>query len=203
MLPQALVWAVVEALYGVLSGHPDQARDVLSAWTWNLRNLGSARTRRKALKSARGVKDSDVRQFQVSGSARFNALIRGQLNRRDDRVTSFTRSSRDMLGSFQAGSRQFTGVFALLLGVLLLISSRELLIHPIPAIGELARFPDSPRSLLGAWWSGWSRDGLGGAGGQPTAYMALGVLGYLVFGAMGLLRTLLIVVMLLIGAIGA
>ena len=43
VLPQALVWAVVEALYGVLSGHPDQARDVLSAWTWNLRNLGSAR----------------------------------------------------------------------------------------------------------------------------------------------------------------
>ena len=203
VLPQALLFALVEALYGVLSGHPDQARDVLSAWPWNLRRMRSIRARRKALKAVRGVSDAGVREFQVSGNARLNALLRGQLGRRDDRVTTFTRSSRDLFGAFQAGSRQFTGAFAIALGVLLVVSSRELLFQDIPAIGELARFPDSPGSLLDAWWSGWSREGLGGAAGQPTAYALLGLLGYAVLGAMDLLRTLLIVGMVPLGAAGA
>jgi GT2 family glycosyltransferase len=203
VLPQAIIWALVEALYGVLSGHPAQARDVLSAWPWNLRRYKTARARRKLLKVARGVKDSDVREFQVNGSARFNALVRGQLLRRDDRVTTFTRSSRDMIGSLQAGSRQFTGAFALVLGVLLAVSSRELLIDPIPAIGELARFPSAPGDLIASWWSGWSRDGLGGAAGQPTAHLLLGLASFVMFGATGLLRTVLIVGMVPLGALGA
>lgn len=203
VLPQALLFALVEALYGVLSGHPDQARDVLSAWPWNLRRYRSVRARRKALKAARGVSDAGVREFQVAGNARLNALFRGQLVRRDDRVTTFTRSSRDLFGSIQAGSRQFTGAFAIVLGVLLVISSRELVVQDIPALGELARFPDSPGSLIEAWWSGWSREGLGGAAGQPTAFALLGLLGYLFAGAMGLLRTVLIVGMVPLGALGA
>ncbi len=203
VLPQALLFAVVEALYGLVSGNPGQARDVLGAWPWNLKRLPSALARRKRVRASRGVSDSDVRQFQVSGNARLNALMRGQLARRDDRVTTFTRSTRDLAGAFQAGSSQFAGVFALALAILLLVSSRELVWGDIPAIGELSRFPDSPGTLLNAWWSGWSRDGLGGPGGQPTALALLGVLGYLMAGAMRVLRVVLIVGMIPAGGIGA
>jgi len=202
VLPQALFFAVVEALYSVLAGHPEQARDVLSAWPWNLRRQRDVRARRKALATARRVDDSSVREFQVRGNARLNGLIRGQLGRRDDRVRQFARSSRDVAGAFQSGSRQLTGVFAIVLGVLLVVGSRDLLTGDIPAIGEFARFPE-PGRMLGSWWSGWSRSGLGGAGGQPTGQAILGLLGYLFVGATGALRQVLILGCVPVGAVGA
>lgn len=202
VMPQALFFAVIEALYSLLSGHPEQARDVLAAWPWNLRRMRDIRSRRKAVKATRRVSDASVREFQVRGNARLNGLIRGQLGRRDDRVTHFARSSRDIAGAFQSGSRQFTGVFAIVLGLLLLIGSRGLVLDGIPAIGEFARFPE-PGRLLGSWWSGWARTGLGGAGGQPTGHAVLGLLGYVLGGATGLLREVLIVGCVPVGAIGA
>ncbi|MEO6627165.1 MAG: glycosyltransferase, partial [Aquihabitans sp.] len=127
VIPQALLFAIIEALYAVLSGHPDQARDVLGAWPWNLRRYGQIRRRRRALQSTRRLTDGEVRAFQVRGSARFNGLVRGQFGRREDRVTSFARSSRDVVGAMRSGSRQLTGTFAIILVVLLLLSSRNLL----------------------------------------------------------------------------
>lgn len=202
VLPQALFFAVIEAIYAVLSGHPEQARDVLSAWPWNMRRANDVRARRRALAAVRRVDDASVREFQIRGNARLNGLIRGQLGRRDDRVTSFARSSRDVAGAFQSGSRQLTGVFAIVLAGLLVIGSRGLVVDGIPAIGEFARFP-SPNRMLGSWWSGWSRTGLGGSVGQPTGLAVLGILGYLLGGATGALRELLIVGCVPVGAIGA
>ncbi len=202
VLPQALFFTVIEALYALLSGHPEQARDVITAWTWNARRSGQVRARRKAVAATRRVDDASVREFQVRGSARLNGMIRGQLGRRDDRVTHFARSSRDVAGAFQAGSRQLTGVFAMVIGALFLLGSRGLLLDGIPAIGEFARFP-SPGDLVGSWWSGWSRVGLGGAGPQPTGHVLFGFLGYLFGGATGVLRELLIIGCVPVGAVGA
>ena len=203
VLPQAVLIALVEALYALLSGHPDHARDVLGAWPWNLRRAGDVRRRRKALRTTRRVKDREVRDLQVRGSARFSAFLRGQFTEREDRVATFARSGRDLAGSMRDGARQLTGAFAILLTVLVIVSSRGLLFDGIPAVGELARFPDSPRTLLEAFWSGWRRDGLGGSGAQPTGFAILGVLGYLALGAMQLLRGLLVVGCIPVGALGA
>ncbi len=203
VLPQAALIAVVEAVYALVSGHPGHARDVLGAWPWNLRRAGEIRRRRKALGAARRVKDGEIRDLQVRGSARFNAFLRGQFTEREDRVATFARSSRDLAGSLRDGARQLTGAFAILLTVLVIVSSRGLLVDGIPAVGELARFPDSPRALLEAFWSGWRRDGLGGPGAQPTGYAILGLLGYLSLGAMDLLRGVLIVGCVPVGALGA
>ncbi|QXC62813.1 glycosyltransferase family 2 protein [Aquihabitans sp. G128] len=203
VLPQALLFAVVEALYALVSGHPDHARDVLGAWPWNLRRLGAIRRRRKALKAVRRVSDKEVRGFQVRGSARLSAALRGQFSHRDDRVTTFARSSRDLAGAMRDGSRRLTTAFALLLGVLLLVGSRSLIFDGIPAVGELSRFPASAGTLLQSWWSGWRRTGLGGPGAQPTAHGLLGVVSYLSFGAEGLLRTVLVLGTIPVGALGA
>ena len=90
-----------------------------------------------------------------------------------------------------------------MLALLLIISSRDLFTQGIPAIGEFSRFPDGPGDLIAAWWSGWRTAGLGSAGSQPTGDALVGVLGYLFLGATGLLRTVLIVGMIPLGAIGA
>ncbi len=203
VLPQAALFALVEAIYVVVSGHPEHARDILGAWPWNLRRIGSIRRQRRALNAVRRVSDSEVRDLQVRGSARLSSFVRGQFEHREDRVTSFARSSRDVAGAIRDGSRQLTGTFALILGLLLVISSRGLLLGGIPAIGELARFPASPATLGQAWWSGWQRGGLGGAGAQPTGYAIVSVAGYLFLGAMNVLRVVLIVGTIPVGAFGA
>jgi GT2 family glycosyltransferase len=203
VLPQAALLALLEVVYAVLSGHPDQARDIAGAWPWNLRRLRAVRRRRKALRAVRRVGDKEIRALQVRGSARISAFLRGQFGDREDRVTTFARSSRDLAGAVRDGSRQLTGTFAILLAVLLVVSSRELLFGGIPAIGEFARFPDSPNDLLRAWWSGWLRAGLGAEGAQPTGYGILGLFGYLALGAMSVLRGVLIVGLVPLGALGA
>jgi len=203
VIPQALLFALIEALYGVLSGHPEQSRDVLSAWSWNARRGKQVRERRKKVAASRTVADREVRELQVRGNARLNALIRGQIGHREDRVATFARSSRDVVGAMQSGSRQLTGAFALALGLLLVISSRNLITGDIPAIGEMSRFPHSPGDLFATWWSGWRRAGLGGAGAQPTGLPLLGSVGYLFLGAMGLVRKLIILGTIPVGAVGA
>jgi GT2 family glycosyltransferase len=203
VLPQAVFLTIVEALYALVSGHPEQAGDVLGAWSWNLRRVGQIRRRRWALGRLRRVKDHEIRGMQVRGSARFSGFVRGQFGARDDRVTTFARSSRDLAGAVRDSSRQLAGAFAVLLALFLLVSSRGLVFDGIPAIGEMARFPDHPRDFFGAWWSGWYRAGLGGPGAQPVGYGLLGLSGYGVFGAMGMLRTVLILATIPVGALGA
>lgn len=203
VVPQAVVIALVEMVYGVLAGRPDRARDVFSAWTWNFRRRRQIRARRRVVQESRQVGDAEIREMQVRGSARFSSFLRGQVDGRDDRVSSFTRSSRDLAGAVRAGSRQLTGTFAIILGLLLVIGSRELIFDELPVLGEFARFPDGPGTFLETWWSGWRRTGLGAAGPQPTAYGLLGVLGTVALGFMGLLRTVLILGTVPLGALGA
>ena len=203
VLPQALLFMIVEAIYALLSGRPEQARDVVGAWPWNLRRLGSIRARRKQIQSVRRVPDKEIRAMQVRGSARINIFTRGQLRDQNQRIGGLTRSSRDIAGSMRDSSRQFAGAFAVLLTLILVVSSRGLIFDGIPAIGEFSLFPGAPRTMYDAWWSGWRPAGLGEAGPQPTGYGLLTVASYLFFGATGVLRTVLIVGTIPIGAIGA
>ncbi len=203
VIPQAMLFMVVEAIYALLSGRPDQARDVVGAWPWNLRRLRSIRKQRKQIQSVRRVPDKEIRAMQVRGSARINIFTRGQLRERGASVGGFTRSSRDIAGSVRDSSRQFAGAFAILLTLILVVSSRGLVLDGIPAIGEFSLFPSAPHTMFDAWWSGWRPAGLGEAGPQPTGYGLLSVAGYVFFGATGVLRTVLIVGTIPVGAIGA
>lgn len=205
VMPQAFVFMLLEALYGIVTGHPDQTRDVLAAWPWNLRRRRQIKARRRQLAEVRRVGDREIRGMQVRGSARINAFVRGRLNRPDDpaRQRSSVEQTRDLAGAVRAGSRQFTSVFALVLGVVLLISTRGLILDGIPVIGEFSAFPGSPHRFFETWTSGWRPAGLGSPGPQSTAYGLLTVGSYLTFGATGLLRDALIIGCIPVGAFGA
>ena len=85
----------------------------------------------------------------------------------------------------------------------LLVGSRHLITRGVPAIGEMVAFSLSPFDLLRAWASGWRIAGLGSEAHAPTAFGLIGVLGVASAGAMGLLRTVLILGMIPLGALFA
>ncbi|MEJ7585716.1 MAG: glycosyltransferase family 2 protein, partial [Acidimicrobiales bacterium] len=202
VLPQAIFFTVVEALYALAAGRPGQTRDVLSAWTWNLRRPLQIRAKRRAIRRVRTVPDSDVRALQVRGSARLTAFIRGQIGGGEDRLVGVTEAGRNFAETLRARSNRA----ALLLGAavigLVLLGSRNLLFGAIPAVGEFAAFPDDPSTLIRGWTSGWWSAGLGSDRAAPTALGLLGGAGTLLFGATGLLRTVLILALVPIGLVG-
>ncbi|MCB0978671.1 MAG: glycosyltransferase [Acidimicrobiales bacterium] len=203
VMPQAFVFMLLEVLYGIVTGRPDQSRDVAAAWPWNIRRRRQIRERRRRLASVRRVTDKEVRALQVRGSARVNAFVRAQIHRRDDKISTTNRSTRGLGTAVREGSRQFTGVFAIVLGIVLVVSSRGLILDGIPAIGDFSLFPSSPGTFLSTWTSGWRPAGLGSPGPQPTAYGLLTVASYVFLGATGLLRDVLIIGCIPIGALGA
>jgi GT2 family glycosyltransferase len=202
VLPQAAAIALVELVYGVVTGRFRHAGDVISAWTWNARHRRSTGERRKELAAHRRVPDSDVRGLQVRGSARWSAFVRGERATGSHRLGTVTASGREMVSNLRsARARSSLIVWVAVLGVMA-IGSRDLFTNGVPSIGQLAPFPGHPSALVQQWFSGFRSTGLGSETPAPTLLGVLGALGYLFFGAMGLLRTVLLVGALPLGALG-
>ncbi|MFZ6003933.1 MAG: glycosyltransferase [Actinomycetota bacterium] len=200
-LPKMAVLHIAEVLYALLVGRTRQARDIVAAWIWNIRRLGELRDARRQVRTFRGVSDGEVRRFMSHGSARFRQFVRGQIGGEDDRLTGWARSGRDAAGSLRARSlRVSLGVWAVV-ALVLVIGSRHLITRGVPAVGEMAPFTSSPIDLLRSWASGWRTAGLGSQSPAPTAYGMLGALGLASLGTMGLLRTVLTLGMVPIGAL--
>lgn len=201
-VPQLLVVHLVEAVFALLTGRPGQARDVVIAWTWNLRRIGSLRRRRSELRAVRLVRDSEVRSLQVRGSARVAAFLRGQLATDQDTFGSATTLGRRLTAGFVGpGIRTVILTWAVVI-VVLVVGSRHLLTRPIPAVGEFVPFPDDLWPMFTEWASSWRRAGLGSEGVNAPANLLVGVAGAAFLGATGLLRTVLILGMLPLALLG-
>lgn len=199
-VPQMVVVHVLEVLYALLAGRREQIGAIVHAWTWNLRRLGEVRAARQQVKGFRHVPDREVRHAMVRGSARLSQFLRGQIGRGEDRLSGLARSGRDAAGSLGAGTlRGAAGVWAVI-ALVLLAGSRHLITRGVPAIGEMVPFTSSPIDLGREWASGWRTAGLGSASPAPSAFGLLAVLGALLGGAMGVLRVVLTVGLLPLGA---
>ncbi len=201
VLPQAFVVMVLEVVYSVLLGRFRHARDVAGAWPWNARRSGEIRRRRRELKAIRREPDKEVRRLQTGGFIRLSAFLRGQLGAQDDVLVRESRS--DDAGEPMPSSKAGTAViaWAIVLGVLV-IGSRDLLLGRIPAVGDFPLFGDSTFDLVRQWVSGYRQPGLGAEAPNPTGLGALGALGFVTFGSLDLLRQILILGMLPVGAAG-
>lgn len=204
VLPQAMFLALVEVVYAALAGRMAHARDIAGAWVWNAKRQSEIRANRARVKALRQVPDHEVRRMQVRGSARFNAYLRGQIGgHADDRLRSMTEAGRDVAGSLRATSARVELAVWAAIVVVLLVGTRSLLTGTIPTFGDYPAFPSRPWQLFGDWTSGFRRSGLGSESPAPTAFALLGAAGTLLLGAMSLLRRLLFIGMIPIGAFGA
>ncbi len=153
------------------------------------------------VKTFRHVKDRDVRRLQTPGSTRFTGYVRKQIAR-DDEARGLTRSP-EVADQATNRAMQWTAIVWGAVALTLLVGSRHLVTRGVPSIGELVPFVDGPTDMVREWASGWRSAGLGSDSPAPTAFGLIGVGGYVSIGAMGLLRLLLIVGMLPLGALAA
>jgi GT2 family glycosyltransferase len=201
LLPWVAVLQVLEAVYSFVVGRTDHARELASAWTWNLRRLGEIRAARRQVRAFRQVSDRELHRHMVRGSARLSQFLRGQIGRGNDRLSGLAEGGRGVLGGLST-QRASLGVGAAV-AVLLVIGSRHLITQGVPAVGELAPLRSGPVELARTWLSGWRDVGLGSTSPAPTGLAVLAVGGAVLGGAMDLLRLLLTVGLIPLGALAA
>jgi GT2 family glycosyltransferase len=201
-LPKLAVVNLLELVYTLIVGRTRNARDIVAAWTWNLRRLGELREARQHVHGFRRVSDGEVRNFMTGGSARLNQFVRGQVGGGEDRLATWARSGRDASVALRSGALRFSlSAWAFVL-VLLLAGSRHLVTRGLPAVGELVPFSSGPLDLLREFASGWRSAGLGSEAPAPTAFGLFGIGGFAFLGAMGALRTVVTLGLIPLGALG-
>lgn len=200
VLPQGIVYTILRAVGAVITGHFSTARAAVGAWFWNLRRPGSLYRRRASLRSVRKVPDREIRSLQVGGFAPVTHFLRGTFN--EDGGGSIGARSRNLLQSLRSGPSRVSLGFWAATAVMLGFGSRHLLTRSVPVVGDMVPFDLGAGDMFARFFDSWWPTGTGHEGAAPTAYGLLGAGGVVFLGAMGLLRTVLTVGMLPLGAIG-
>lgn len=195
VIPQAMALSAVELLAALATGHLRQARQIGASWGHNLIRLGSIRRRRQVVGQSRHVGDSHVRLSQSRGLAPLATLLTSWRSSAGDGAST---KSTLMARLSRSRAPVLVGIATL---ILVLLGARELVAGSVPAVGDMALLGSSS-DLLSGWWSDSRPVGLGQEGFAPTGLGVLTLLSWLFLGQTDLLRTVLIVGMVPLGALG-
>ncbi len=158
--------------------------------------LGEIRDRREALSQYRRVDGDEIRALQVRGSSYATAWARQRARKAGLAQANLTTDVREATPK---------GAYALwaLLAAVILIGSRSILLHGTVAVGQMNPFGASARELVRSYVSGWWGAGFGQVSALPTGMALTAAASVITFGHIGLLHTLAVVVLPLIGWLGA
>src|SRR5205823_2624524 len=162
---------------------------------------GRLRAARRRVQALRRIHDSDLRELQVGAGLRLREFFVHHLHS-DQRLRNLGRASRNAVDNVSDRLHRPATVAFLGFVVLLLFGSRDLLTRGVPAVGDLAAWPGI-HSLFDAYGSAWRFTGLGSSSPAPPALALMGALGTVLFGAVGLARTLFVVAAIPFGVLGA
>jgi len=203
VVPQALAASLINAVIALFQGRISIIADIFAAWWWNLRQLPSISARRRKLSQIRQVGDAEVRAMQIPGFEGLQAWRRRRADLRAD-TESFVDDAEAELAAaekrrwFQVSVLVWTGIIAVLA-----FGSRGLITGGLPIFNEFAEFPDAPSSFIAEWGSTWRSTGVGGEAPSSLLHALLGFASIALFGQVALLRLLVTVGMLAVGAVGA
>lgn len=200
VLPQALVLWVGKLVVAVVTLRFDRIRPLVTAWTANLRHPGGIRRRRAQVRQFRQAGDAELREYQLTGSAQVRQWIAARLAFGESSTAGV--AARRRLDALTDAAVRNVLLTVLVAGVVFTFGSRHLLTGGVPAVGSLASFDDVGRPLLGEWWSGWWASGLGQGAGVPTGYGLAGAIGAITPWTDGLLRTVVLLGAIPLGAFG-
>ena len=192
---QLVVVTLGQFVVGMLSGRVSRAVAGVRGLFAVVPRVPRILARRRAVAAGRLVPDREVTGLQLRGSARVAAWMRA----RDARPES----QRAGGWAWRERSGASVAVGWIVVVVFVVAGARELLAGGVPAFGQFLPFDDSPRRMLDAYVSGWNPQGLGSTGASPTGLGLIAIASAATLFHMGLLHTLSIVGLVLVGALGA
>lgn len=192
---QMVLLTVVELLVGLFTGRFGEALSSARALVGLLPRTGSIMSRRRAIRGQRVVPEREVLGLQDRGSSRLTSYLRGKDT--ETFVGADTTVRRWREASFGPLLAWLCVVLAIVIG------SREFLRNGVPAVGEFLRFPSDPGDVWAQYRGSFDGRGFGSTSALPTGYAILGVASVLTLFQMGLLQTLSVVGLFLLGAVGA
>ena len=201
LVPLGFVVGFVEAVGDLITGRPRRARAAIGSWFSNLLHIRRLRASRRRAQALRTVHDSELRELQVSSTARLGAFLAHHLHT-DTRLRTLGDASRSAVDSVSDGLRTPAAIAFLGFLVMAVLGSRSLIAHGVPAIGTFAHWP-GVGDVFDSFGSAWRYTGLGSASPAPQSLAVIGALGTVLLGATGLAQTITVVVALPLGAFGA
>lgn len=231
LLPRLLVLTVGEIVVAGVAGDGRRVRVLVGGWAWNLRRIREVRALHGATARQRHVPDRTIHHLQVRGSTRLAGFLSRLEHsgvdvirmRRDHAVPpaltgtvghAFSedvdfdelddlghradpgRRMRTFLGTSKARLTAW-----ILVAAVLLLGTRQLVTGSFPLVGQFVPFP----SWAATWHqfvAGWQPAGVGSGAPATPAYAALGVLGTVLLGGMGLTQKVLVLGCIPLGAWG-
>lgn len=191
---ELIVLTIAELVVGLFTGRFRQGVASMRSLIGLIPRIPAIVARRRTIKSVRRVPEREVLGLQQSGSAQLNSFLR-------TRDTTTYVGSNTTVRRWRESTTAPVIAWIVVLGMLVL-GSRSFLAGGVPPVGEFLPFPDSPRELFGAYLSGWNPHGLGATEANPTGLAALSVLSITTLFRMGLLQTVFLLGLVVVGLIG-
>ena len=197
VLPYDFLVSVVDSVGSLLLGRWRPGVRHVYSWAWNIYHLPSTIRQRNRLRLVRAEGDEELFRFQARGSLRLRAVGEELSNRvlsvfDDDQALA--RGSRRVWGS--------PGIWgAILAAGVAFFAARSIIFGGMPNAGY--SFPFEPPSVaLARWFGGWNESGLGAGAPVHPAVGLTGLISFIWFGAEDAARTLLTLVLALLGIVG-
>jgi GT2 family glycosyltransferase len=223
ILPLAAAWSLGEATTRIFQGRPGEAWSLTTTFFAGFKAPGQLWDARRKVQRHRGAGDAQLRRLQVRGNARLRAFVRsrvddvrqsiphpslpGRLGRtvfeEPDETAPPTPPERGRAAVRRETDWRVSALVASTALILLVIGSRSLIGHELPAVAQLPNTSGGVGDIWSHWWSAWQGSGLGVAAPSSPALALLGLLGIVLFGAVGTLQHVVVLAPLVLGPLGA
>lgn len=192
---ELVLLTLTELVVGLFTARFGQAWNSFRALGGLVPRTPSLLARRRQIKPIRRVPEREVYSLQEGGSARLNSYLRSR------ETATYVGSGVQVRRWRQSPTAAVLAWVAVIAGVV--IGGRSFFDGGLPPVGEFLAFPDSPRVLLETFLSGWNPNGAGATSPNPTGWATLSGLSVFTLFHMGLLQTLFVLGLLVVGPAGA
>jgi GT2 family glycosyltransferase len=202
---ELVVLSLLEATYFVVVGHRRRAREVIGAWRWNFAKEQRLRQHRVALKQVRRVSDHEVSELMSSRTSRMIRFFGPGLEQLSRRWST----NREVFANWQDDHRGRGGDLrprwvtntVWVAAVVLVLGGRSLIASHLPLIGQYLPLPTTT-ALIGHFFAGSTSAGTQALGPVTPASLWLGLSGFVLFGAMGVLVKVGLLICIVLGGLG-
>ena len=193
-LLELVLLTIAELVVGLFTGRFRSALASARALLGLVPRIPAIVSRRRAVSGLRRVPEREVLGLQQRGSARLTSFLRSR------ETSTYVGAENNVRRWRQSTTAPVFAWIAVLAA--LAFGSRSLFTSGIPTVGEFLDFPASPRELFSSYANGWNPNGLGASSPNPTGWATLSVLSFTTLFHMGLLHTVFILGLVVVGLIG-